>query len=134
MLLFLALLVHPQDGATPAAPPDAQEDIRVIRRKLHDWRGTIRLGDHARGCITKRSSGDPEIDQIRCDAMTACVPKFEAALKDSVTAASDKATREHTIAEISRRMTVCFEAQHEARIAALAERRAAERIDAAQHP
>lgn len=135
MLVFLVLLAAPQDStATPAAvPPFTQDEIRVIGRKLRDWRGAIKLGDHAAACVTKRSTGDRDIDQIGCDAMTACVPTFEAELKDAYTRTPDKAAQAQRTADIARRMTACFESRHDASIAALADRRAAER-SAATHP
>ncbi|WP_294329714.1 hypothetical protein [uncultured Sphingomonas sp.] len=101
----------------------------MIGRKLRDWRGAIRLGDHAAGCVTKRSTGDRDIDQIGRDAMTTCVPMFEAALKDAYARTTDKAVRERSAADITQRMTACFEAQHDMRITALADRRAAQRSD-----
>lgn len=135
MLIFLVLLATPQDNTAPppGAPPSTQDEIRVIGRKLRDWRGTLKLGDHATPCVTKRSTGDAQIDQIGCDAMTACVPAFEAELKDSYTGKTDKAARERRAADITRRMTACFESQHDVRVAELADRRAARRSDA-PHP
>lgn len=133
MLILLALLAHLQDVAPPsaAASLSTQDEIRVIGRKLRDWRGAIKLGEHAAACVTKRSTGDRDIDQIGCDAMTACVPPFEAELKDAYTRTTDKTVRGQRSADITRRMTACFEAQHDARIAALADRRAAQRAGAA---
>lgn len=133
MLIVLALLAHLQDVSAPlaATPAASQDEIRVIGRKLRDWRGAIKLGDHAAACVTKRSTGDRDIDQIGCEAMNACVPMFEAELKDAYTRKIDKAVRERSAADINRRMAACFEAQHETRIAALADRRAAQRSYAA---
>lgn len=133
MFIILPLLAQLQDVTAPPAGTSAtpQDEIRVIGRKLRDWRGAIRLGEHAAACITKRSTGDRDIDQIGCDAMTACVPMFEAELKDAYTRTTDKAVRERSAADITRRMTACFEAQHDMRITALADRRAAQRSDSA---
>ncbi|WP_010543332.1 hypothetical protein [Sphingomonas elodea] len=127
MLIALTLFASLQDTLASATPvnPAAQEEIVVIGRKLRDWRGKLDLSARGTRCLTKRSTGDREVDQIGCDAMMICVPKFEAELKAALNQSKDKASRERANADVSRRITLCFQTEHDRRSAALAERRVA---------
>lgn len=126
MLTTITLLASVQVAGVqaPIAQPAIQEEITVIGRKLRDWRGSLKTRNGATRCVTKKSTGDREIDQIGCDAMVTCFPRFEGEFKAVLSTARDKAARKQTNAEISQRLATCVKQQHDELVDALANRRA----------
>jgi hypothetical protein len=60
-------------GAQAASPPAADDDIVIIGRRVRKVKFTIRPDRAGRQiCRIKRSSGDPEIDSLACEAARAC--------------------------------------------------------------
>lgn len=110
-----------------AEQPAVQEEITVIGKKLRDWRGSLRTKDGVTRCITKKSTGDRDIDQIGCSAMVTCFPKFEGEFKAVLSTTRDKATRNRMNSEISQRLAACVGERHDRLAEALADRRAGER-------
>jgi hypothetical protein len=122
MLTIVALL-----AGAPAVDPVVQDEVIVIGRKLQAWRGVLKTKNGTVRCVTKKSTGDRDIDQIGCAAMTTCFPRFVGELNATLSPANDKATRERLNADVSRRMAACVEDSHDRLVGALADRRAARR-------
>ena len=129
MLTIIALLAGVQAASVqdPIAEPAVQEEITVIGRKLRDWRGSLKTRNGTVRCVTRKSTGDREIDQIGCDAMVTCFPRFEGEFKAVLSTTRDKAARSRMNAEISQRLATCVEQRHDELVQALADQRAAQR-------
>ncbi|MEA3054245.1 MAG: hypothetical protein QOG72_3148 [Sphingomonadales bacterium] len=72
MILLAALAVA---AAQEASPPPAEEDIVIVGQRIRKLRYSIKP-DRKTGigvCRVKRSSGDPEIDALACEAGRACM-------------------------------------------------------------
>ncbi|MEK9213242.1 hypothetical protein [Sphingomonas sp. 2378] len=126
MLITAAMLAIAQAGTLPSPTPApvVQNEITVIGRKLRDWRGSIMTKDGSTRCVTKKSTGDRDIDQIGCDAMLTCLPRFEGEFKAVLSTSRDKVSRRRMNADISQRLTACVEEHHDRLVEALADRRA----------
>lgn len=129
MLIIVALFASVQVGSvqTATAEPAVQKGITVIGNKLRDWRGSLKTKDGVTRCVTKKSTGDRDIDQIGCSAMVTCFPKFAGEFKTVLATARDKATRNRMNVEISQRLAACVGERHDRLVEVLADRRAAER-------
>ena len=126
MILLLALL-----QAAPAAPaPD--DDLVIIGRRLESWRGAIRTNPFGTKCVTKHSTGDPEIDAVGCTALERCwpdtLPRMKAAHARGVAPAEGKRLE----AEAIEAFTACAKPQRAALIESLRDRRAAARAGTTQ--
>lgn len=123
-MILAAMLMLIQD--VPAIAPRADEEIVVIARKLGYWRGyfNIRGRDGQISCVTKKSSGDPQIDAVGCEALTACVQRNQA----EILAAADRklpARRRKEMQTASNKMLgACLSDERGRLIGELAERRA----------
>lgn len=128
-MLTIALLAMAQTTGSPVpdATPVAQDEITLISRKLRDWRGFLTTKDGATRCVTKKSTGDRDIDQIGCAAMVGCFPHYEGEFKAVLSAGRDKASRNRMNADISQRLAACVEERHNKLVEALADQRAAGR-------
>ncbi|MEG3166431.1 hypothetical protein U1701_17765 [Sphingomonas sp. PB2P19] len=127
MFTIIALLAIAQTGVSAAstAAPTIQDEIIVIGRKLRNWRGSLKTKGGATRCVTKKSTGDRDIDQIGCDAMVTCFLKFEGEFRAVLSASRDKISRNSMNADISQRLAACVEERHNKLKEALADRRAA---------
>ncbi|MEP9402598.1 hypothetical protein [Sphingomonas sp. VNH70] len=114
-------------GAQAAPPEQAapSEEITVVARKLRDWRGNASKRDGVTRCVTRRSTGDAEIDAIGCRALTDCMPRFEPEILAVANSTAKRAERERLNAPIYQRMGVCFAERRETLVRELADRRAA---------
>lgn len=122
LAIAAALLVPAQDA--PAAEEEPTADIVVIARKLRDWRASVNFREGKGSCKIRRSTGDKDIDQIGCDAMLHCWPKFVPRYEATRDKGLSAAARTQMIESINRDMTACVEERHTSLSAALAERRA----------
>ncbi|QXT35452.1 hypothetical protein KV697_17230 [Sphingomonas sanguinis] len=97
ILLMFAIQVAP----VPALQPEPESEVLVIGRRLEEWRSKLTSEKGRLTCVTKRSTGDAEIDAIGCTAMTDCFPKaqpaFEATRAKGL--ARDERKRLMTVAE-----------------------------------
>lgn len=120
MIFALALL----QSVAPSPPPAADPDIVVIARKLQDWRASVRMKKGKYVCAVTRSTGDPEIDGVACEAMRVCaipaMPRYTATRAKGV----DAGTRQQLIEAINGEMATCVRDQRHQLIAELADRRA----------
>lgn len=96
MSWLLALLAQAAAPATPPPlpPPSAEvaQEIVVIGTRAKTWRGGMTKRDGRLVCRTKQSTGDREIDAVRCGAMLRCAAPHVAEM-DRI-AASDLAREE----------------------------------------
>ena len=69
-------------AAQQAAPPRVEEDIVIIGQRVRKVKFRIKSDKAGRTvCRIKRSSGDPEIDGLACEAARACLAsRSEAAM------------------------------------------------------
>jgi len=120
MPLLIALA---QAGAAP--PPADEGDVVVIARKLQTWRGVITTNILGTRCVTKRSSGDREIDAIGCDAMRRCWPDTTRAIDAARSRRTPAADRAPLEAEARAGFQRCASVQRRTLIDALVARRTA---------
>jgi hypothetical protein len=123
-MMIWALLLQAQAAAPPAnLPAEAQQEIVVIGQRLAQWRNGVReLPNGAIQCTTVRSSGDREVDQLGCSAMSVCYREVQPAL----TAARQRQARDRMPAAghpIYRQLGACVRTQNDLLTAQLAERR-----------
>ena len=126
MLTLIALLASVQAASAPTSVdgPVLQEEVTVIGKKLRDWRGSLKTQGKATRCVTKRSTGDRDIDKIGCDAMVTCFPRFADEFNAVLSTAGDKVSRSRMNAEINQRLTECVEERHDKLVETLADQRA----------
>lgn len=102
-MIAALLLLAAQPAAAAAEPASAENDIVVIGRRVQKIKFRLKLDKAGKVvCRITRSSGDPEIDSLACDAARPCVRR------DIVTAAA---------------MTACLESRWVQLPAQIAERR-----------
>ena len=120
LLLATLLLVSAQD-----APPVEDSPITVIARRLNAWRGKFNIHDGAVSCVTKKSTGDKDIDAVGCDALTTCVVRF----KDRIIASAERSTPAETRRQlgeaVNKDIVACLTDERARLVGELADRRAA---------
>ena len=108
-----------------AIPPSAEvaEEIVVIGRTMEKWKGGVYKQDGELKCRIKISSGDADVDAIRCGAMLRCVAP-EVQTMDRIAALDiPRKERSEMLQAHMQSLTPCFDAAHEAGTRFLAERR-----------
>ena len=127
----MSLLLAPLAAAAaePAAEPAVANEIEVIGRRLHDWRGRWRLVGEEVTCRTMRSTGDAAIDAVGCAALTACIAPLvpELAALEASGLPRKEASRRLDALLRDKRVYDCVFAQRETGIAALAAERRSKR-------
>jgi hypothetical protein len=77
LLSFLAPLMaaEAQDLSSNTTTEEAspEPEIVVIGRKLQKWRGQVKMSDSTLRCVTKKSTGDNNIDAIGCRVLLECI-------------------------------------------------------------
>ncbi|WFL78604.1 hypothetical protein P7228_05955 [Altererythrobacter arenosus] len=125
-LLFASLLVL-QAGSPAPAPqvsPEVSDQALVIGERLKTWKGGLYKKDGQLTCRIEKSTGDPEIDAIRCGALLRCFgPNAE---KMDAIAGSDlpREDRNRRMQELAQATKPCLEGAHKAGTMFLAEKRA----------
>ena len=114
--------------ASPAIPPgDAADDIVVIGRRLHNWRGKVTTTIGITTCKTQVSSGDTEIDEIGCTALKTCWaqarPRYETARDRRLSADVRRQATESANAGLG----ACLKTTRDVLLVQLVERRAVAR-------
>ena len=109
----------------PQGPPTeaVAEQITVIGKRLKTWKGGVYKKDGKLTCRITQSSGDKDVDMVRCGAMLRCyAPKAEEL--DAI-AASDapKADRNRKMQAVAEATIPCVEEASEAGVRMLAEER-----------
>lgn len=117
--LFALLLAQAATAATPApAPAPAEADtpvkreILAIAARMQGWKGGIYKDAERLACRIEQSSGDADVDAIRCGAMVVCYsPKV---VEMDAIAASElpEADRTRKMAAIAASTKPCLEAAH----------------------
>jgi hypothetical protein len=73
-MIAALLLLAAQPAAAAAEPASAENDIVIIGRRVQKIKFTLKTDKAGKAvCRIKRSSGDPEIDDLACDAARACM-------------------------------------------------------------
>lgn len=132
---FLAAFLVAQAAAVPAtAPPlpvfadppteKVAEEIVVIGRKLRTWKGGVYNRDGKLTCRIKKSTGDKDIDAIRCGAMLRCIAPAQMEFDRIAALDIPKTDRNRRMQALAERLQPCVEASHEAGMRYLAEARA----------
>ena len=138
MSILVSILLMAQSAAAPAAPAtpsplptfvtapseEVAEEIVVIGKKLETWKGGLAAQDGQLTCRTNQSTGDTEIDGIRCGAMLRCfapeVPEMNRLSSlDVPTEERNRLMQAH-----AETLVPCLDAAHEAGVRYLAEVRA----------
>lgn len=111
--------------AVQAVAPAPADEVTVIGRRLDTWRGAIRTTKAGTTCITKSSTGDPEIDRIGCTVMTECWPETRTRMQAAQVKGLTRAERKRLADAAAQAFITCGKPKREAMIDALAERRLA---------
>ena len=74
-MMAAALLLMTAQVAPPAAVPSVEQEIVVIAQRLRNVRFKMKRDRRTRvgSCRISRSSGDPAIDRLVCDAAVTCM-------------------------------------------------------------
>ena len=86
----------------------------------------LRKQDGELACRTRRSTGDKDIDAIRCDAMLTCMAPIEGQIDAVASSDLPTAERNRRISELSMSATPCMDDYHDRAVARLAAQRAAQ--------
>lgn len=73
-MIAALLLLAAQPAAAAAEPASAENDIVVIGRRVQKIKFRLKTDKSGKAvCRIKRSSGDPDIDGLACDAARSCM-------------------------------------------------------------
>ena len=125
MILFAPLLLAAQAATPPADPPAAvTSEIRVMAERLGHWRGRL---DRRRGqfrCEIEQSSGDPALDEVRCNALRYCAMQIDSEVQALAGLDLSRSERDRRIGELTQGMAPCGEAYEDAVLTRIAWERA----------
>ncbi len=122
MSLFVAFAA--QAATLPPPSPEVANEIVVIGQKVRTWKGRLSKNDGQLSCRTTRSTGDSEVDVIRCAAMMTCTRPIEAELERvSALKAVKRAERERQLNAALATTIPCMDDYFATASRALAERR-----------
>lgn len=124
-LLALAGAAQAQAPAAPATGAVARE-IVVIGQKLRTWQGGVTKEQGRLVCRTRKSSGDPRLDAIRCGAMLTCTRPIEAKIDRLMSSDASRTAKRDGFAALLASAKPCLEAYEAEAVARLAAERAAE--------
>ena len=138
MSLLASLLLAQAAAASPAALPplptfDAPpseavaEEIVVIGRRMEEWKGGLASKDGRLTCLTRKSSGDADVDAIRCGAMLRCFAPEQAEFARLAALDIPRKERDAKMQAHAETLVPCMDAAHEAGMRYLAESRAGAR-------
>lgn len=134
MSWLLALLAQTAAPATPPPlpPPSAEvaQEIVVVGTRAKIWRGGVFKRDGKLVCRTRQSSGDREIDAMRCGAMLRCFAPRAAEMDRIAAAKLPDAERQRQFKAVSDGAVPCLEEADAVGIRLLAERRKGQRAGA----
>ena len=127
--IVIATLAAAWLAAFSAAPAqvDAGEIVVTARKRLREWRATMRMGGKGYGCRTRKSSGDPEIDAIACRAMARCMTSLKPRMDATAASKPPRSERAAINRAFSKEAGDCFQKDYEAAVAELDARRDAAR-------
>ncbi|URW74510.1 hypothetical protein M9980_07915 [Sphingomonas donggukensis] len=112
MILAALLMMQAAPAATEAA---------MATRLDQRWRGSLKGG----ACVTKRSTGDVDVDRIGCSAMETCQPQFDSRLQAAGDRAIPAGTKKVMRAALTAELAKCVTDARRAGIAALSAQRGA---------
>ena len=127
-MISAVFLLQAVPVATEAAPPpEVAAQIEVIGRRLDTWKGSMkRRKDGQFACKITASSGDAEIDAIRCNAMRYCGAQVDARIQAVAGLKLAKAERNRRINALAQEMQPCMADYEDATVTRLAWERAGE--------
>ena len=100
------------------------DEIVVIGRKLRNWKGRFAKKDGQLSCRTTKSTGDRDIDAIRCGGMIACTGPIEAELERlSASKSLKRVEKERQMNSLLQTTIPCMDDYFIAATRALAEKR-----------
>ncbi|MEQ1724472.1 MAG: hypothetical protein ABL882_00915 [Sphingopyxis sp.] len=116
-------LIGAQAEATPSVEPESDADIVVLARRLDSWRGRARERNGELECQIIRSSGDRDVDQIGCNAMTICITQLRPTL--ALHGSERNRTRRRALQiAANQALSNCVRSQRQTQLEALGDRRA----------
>ena len=77
-LLIVSALAQEPPPAADLPSAEEQALIIVYGERAKEWRGSVKSVEGVPTCKTKRSTGDAQIDAIRCGAMITCMAPISA--------------------------------------------------------
>jgi hypothetical protein len=118
-MLSLAFLLLAQQP--PVAAPDSavQNEIVVIGEKLKAFGFKLKTKKGSTVCTITKTTGDPQIDQIGCDAMTQCFSSLNSRIEMIQDRKTPKATRRSMETELNKDLTACVKETRSDKIAEL---------------
>ncbi len=125
-MIMLASLLVLQAGVAapqPQVSPEVSDQMLVIGEQLKSWKGGIYKREGKLTCRTTASTGDPEIDAIRCGALIRCFGP-NADKMDAIAASGlSKEERNRRMQALTEATKPCVNQAHRAGTMFLAERR-----------
>ncbi|QWC56763.1 hypothetical protein F7D01_06340 [Erythrobacter sp. 3-20A1M] len=122
MSVLAAILLAQAPAAVPA--PTQPTEITVIGKKLANWKGGVFKRGGKLMCRTERSTGDAQLDAIRCGAMLACVRPVEGQIDAIMGSDLNKATKRKRFDALLDSTKPCLESYEDAAVAKMLARRA----------
>jgi hypothetical protein len=119
IILLSLLLTAPVASSAPAG----SDEIVVMGRKLDRWTGRFEIRDVHRKCSTRSSSGDPEIDQVGCQAFLSCADRYRPETDASDEKGIDRETRQARKETLIAQMRACIADQRSILLTELYDRR-----------
>lgn len=124
-ILTAAVELTPLADGPPPSPQAVKSEIARIEKSLGKWQGGAARKDGKLGCVTRQSTGDLELDAIRCAAVVKCFAPVASQLDtlESNAALSDEERKAKMIA-IADTTKPCLATYTRKAVTALATRRA----------
>ena len=122
-LLLAMQAASPEESARSAPPPEVTDQILVISERLKSWKGGLYKKDGKLTCRIKQSTGDREIDAIRCGALLGCFAPKAAEMDAASESDLPEAEREKRMQKIAESTKPCLELMHRRGTSKLAEMR-----------
>ncbi len=96
--------------AAPAVnyAPTGGDEIVVMGHKIDQWTGRFEIHGTRRKCSTKTSSGDPQIDQVGCQAFLSCADRYQPETDESDEKGIDRQTRQARKETLIAHMRACI--------------------------
>lgn len=122
-VLLLTQVASDVPGVAAGRTEEVENLITVIGEKAKAWKGRVRSQGGELICETRKSTGDNEIDAIRCGAMVSCMAAI-AKNYDEVLASDLKRKEKKAQADALIQTTIpCMEDYYDREYARLAEAR-----------
>jgi hypothetical protein len=111
---------------TPASSAPVSEEIVVMGKALRNWKGQVRKRGDAFTCRITQSSGDAELDDIRCNAHRWCAQRVDGDIQALGQLKLEKAALNARINALAQRIGPCVTQYETLSLEHLARERAGE--------